>query len=319
MNFNDVIFKHLTLQKDFRTGKLSKSDYEKKVGEMKVKAEDGIWWRIKKDGSGWEKQSGNEWVESTPSFITAKNTESENIYHLPKSPSTFFQFLKLLAFKSYQTIKKQWIISVILFSAILLFALYLNYGYLLGAWGLYNFFAAVFGNSSQFLVKLLLSIVLASFITWLMINIKSKGLQALLSQLSITPAVVVKAYMNNAYAALSVLLAAAGISMLLAVWIGNVFLALVLLISFYIAISDWEESNLFLAAALIYSDCNNLLKKDQTLNANFLIMLFAGLTAGMLLAVFFINALPAITYSIIGIMIAAAIFFIIVQKRQAVK
>jgi hypothetical protein len=44
-------------------------------------------------------------------------------------------------------------------------------------------------------------------------------------------------------------------------------------------------------------------------------MLFAGLAAGSLLAVYFINALPIITYIAFGLLIAAAIFLAIFQKK----
>ncbi len=316
MNYHDVMIKHLTLQKNVRSGKLSPEEYRQKTNDLQMRAADGVLWRIKPDGSGWESNDGTGWAESAPLFEQDGSTRDvDGIYRLPEYPATVFQFLKQFATKSVEAVKKHWIAVVVIFAAVLLFTLYLNFGYRFGASKLYNFFAAIFGNSSQILAKLLLAFVLAFMAVKLIISIKTKKLQASIKKLSAIPKLISRAIARDMKIAFSVLLVSTAIGMLLAVLFSNIFLALLLSMSYIMVVADWNKSSLFLLAALVESDCKKIFKKDPTIYTDFFIMLFAGLAAGSLLAVYFINALPIITYIAFGLLIAAAIFLAIFQKK----
>ncbi len=312
MNFSDVQYKHLILQSQYRRGELSLDAFDQKTQELYATDESGIYWRMKSDGSGWEKYVNEEWINDKPSF----NTNDRRYYILPQSPSNTVQFLVQTAVNAVKAFKKKMITGAIVFGATFLFSLFLSFGWYIPVIGTLSYYLeSIFGPSYKVIDKLFLSVALASFITWLIFKLKTKGLKQLLKQLGEVPKTAIDTFKTNKYSSLIIVAIAAGISLLFSFWSDNTFLAFMLFLCFYAVLSDWKTSKVVLFAALLMSDCKKIFRKNSPINTDTLILIFLGLSVGMLFSALLGRFAPIVSLIVSIILIAVSIVFIVLKLK----
>lgn len=312
MNFPDVQYKHLILQSQYRRGEISLDTFNQKAGELYATDGGGIYWRMKIDGSGWEKYVNEEWLEDKPSF----NTNHKRYYVLPQSPSNTMQFLVQTAVNSVKAFKKKMITAAIIFGATFLFSLFLSFGWYIPVIGTISYYLeSIFGPSYKIIDKLFISASLASLITWLIFIIKTKGIKRLLSQLGEVPKTAMEAVKNDTYISIIIVALAICIALLFSFWVDNTFLTFVLFLCFYAVLSDWKTSKIVMFVAILISDCKKIFHKNTPITTDILILVFFGLSAGMLLATLLGKFAPIVSLTFATIPFALAILFIVLKYK----
>ena len=145
--------------------------------------------------------------------------------------------------------------------------------------------------------------------------IKAKGGKGLVKQFGTVPKTAIDTIKNDTYISIVMVALAAGIALLFSFWIDNTFLAFVLFLCFYAVLSDWKTSKIVLFVALLISDCKKILRRNARLNVDILILLFLGLSLGMLISAALGRFTPIVSLIFAIILIVISIVFIILKSK----
>jgi signal transduction histidine kinase len=297
MKLDKAIKEFQTLKKKKDDGKLNDGKFEKAVDKIKAVSDDGVVWKVDKEGS-WYRKENDQWIKDT---IKPKQ--------YPKGPQTLFQLMIMIIKSLFTNLPKRLlffaIIAIVTFLVHTYLVIYPNGGFWPGTNPTLDKVLALVGNRGRGTAFWTIAAYLATSLLRRMISL---GPKKIIGGIFTGPVRVVKSAFSRTGRFLTFFLLSSVAFLLLGQFlIKNSAIAYTLVIGAIIAIITFRADLSYLVLRLGYQDFTRLFKKKAKFNDIYFDAYQLAIVVSMLIFVF-LNKNPLLIYLFCGLSVALVVF-----------
>lgn len=297
MKLDRALKEFQTLKKKRDDGKLNDKKFEKAVDKIKAVSDEGIEWKVDKEGN-WYRKENDQWIQDR---IKPKQT--------PKGPQSLFQLVVMIIKGLFTNLPKRLlffaIIALVTFLVHTYLVIYPNGGFWPGTNPTLDKVLALVGNRGR---GTAFWTIAAYLVTSLLRRMVSLGPKKIIGGVFTGPTRVVKSAFNRTGRFMTFFLLSTVVFLLLGQFlIKNTAIAYTLAIGSIIAIITFRADLSYLVLRLGFQDFTKLFKKKVKFNDIYFDAYQLAIIVAMILFVF-LNKQPLYIYLFCGVSVALVIF-----------